>query len=69
MSTEPTADSTSGVIDTVGDRTNLATSSNAAESDKPVQSERYNADDADMTLISSDNIAFKVHAYRLQSAS
>jgi hypothetical protein len=37
--------------------------------DKPKVCEAYNGDDADIDLISSDNVIFKVHSYRLQSAS
>lgn len=32
-------------------------------------SEAYDDEDADIELISSDNILFKVHSYRLQCAS
>lgn len=31
--------------------------------------ERYNADDADLELVSSDGTIFKVHSYQLQAAS
>jgi hypothetical protein len=30
---------------------------------------KYNSDDADISLISSDNFLFKVHSYRLMAAS
>jgi len=39
------------------------------ESEAPELSEDYNSDDADISLISSDNILFKVHSYRLMAAS
>lgn len=35
----------------------------------PAISEKYNSDDADISLISSDNVLFKVHSYRLMTAS
>jgi hypothetical protein len=35
----------------------------------PTVSEKYNSDDADISLISSDNVLFKVHSYRLMTAS
>lgn len=37
--------------------------------DSPVISDSYDSDDADIDLISSDNVIFKVHSYRLQSSS
>jgi len=30
---------------------------------------KYNSADADVTIISSDGIPFKVHSYRMQAAS
>jgi len=30
---------------------------------------KYNSDDADVTIVSSDGVEFKVHSYRLQAAS
>jgi len=35
----------------------------------PTVSEKYNSDDADVSIISSDNVLFKVHSYRLMAAS
>jgi hypothetical protein len=35
----------------------------------PTPSERYDTEDADITIISSDDIAFKVHSYHLMSGS
>lgn len=35
----------------------------------PTVSKKYNSDDADISIISSDNILFKVHSYRLMTAS
>ena len=35
----------------------------------PTMSKKYNSDDADISIISSDNILFKVHSYRLMTAS
>jgi hypothetical protein len=35
----------------------------------PSLSMKYNSDDADISLISSDNFLFKVHSYRLMAAS
>jgi len=35
----------------------------------PTICDSYDSDDADVELISSDNVSFKVHSYRLQSAS
>jgi hypothetical protein len=35
----------------------------------PTFSEKYNSGDADISLISSDNVLFKVHSYRLMTAS
>lgn len=40
-----------------------------AKTKEPRQHPKYKDDDADITLISSDNVAFKVHSYRLQAAS
>jgi hypothetical protein len=37
--------------------------------EEPKTCEDYDDDDADIELISSDNFRFKVHSYRLQSAS
>jgi hypothetical protein len=41
--------------------------------DKPTKErnvhEKYNSEDADVTLVSSDGVEFKVHSYRLQAAS
>ena len=39
------------------------------ESEARELSEDYNSDDADISLISSDNVLFKVHSYRLMAAS
>jgi len=39
------------------------------EKKTPIMSTRYNSDDADISVISSDNILFKVHSYRLMTAS
>jgi hypothetical protein len=36
--------------------------------DKKVH-DKYNSEDADVTLISSDDVVFKVHSYRLQAGS
>jgi hypothetical protein len=36
---------------------------------EPTLSDKYNDEDADITLISSDNVAFKVHSYQLMAAS
>lgn len=35
----------------------------------PTQSTKYNSDDADVSLISSDNFLFKVHSYHLMAGS
>jgi hypothetical protein len=32
-------------------------------------SKKYASDDADHEILSTDNVVFKVHSYRLQSAS
>jgi hypothetical protein len=37
--------------------------------EEPKTCEDYDDDDADIELISSDNVRFKIHSYRLQSAS
>ena len=39
------------------------------EKKTPNMSKKYNSDDADISIISSDNILFKVHSYRLMTAS
>jgi hypothetical protein len=39
------------------------------EKKTPTVSTKYNSDDADISLISSDNVLFKVHSYRLMAAS
>jgi len=39
------------------------------EKKTPTMSKKYNSDDADISIISSDNILFKVHSYRLMTAS
>ena len=39
------------------------------EKKTPTVSKKYNSDDADISLISSDNVLFKVHSYRLMTAS
>jgi hypothetical protein len=39
------------------------------EKKTPTISIEYNSDDADISLISSDNVLFKVHSYRLMTAS
>ena len=39
------------------------------EKKSPTVSKKYNSDDADISLISSDNVLFKVHSYRLMTAS
>jgi hypothetical protein len=39
------------------------------EKKTPTVSAKYNSDDADISLISSDNVLFKVHSYRLMAAS
>jgi len=39
------------------------------EKKTPDVSTEYNSDDADISLISSDNVLFKVHSYRLMTAS
>jgi hypothetical protein len=39
------------------------------EKKTPTVSTKYNSDDADISLISSDNVLFKVHSYRLMTAS
>ena len=36
---------------------------------KPKISERYNEEDADVSIISSDNVLFKVHSFPLARAS
>jgi hypothetical protein len=36
---------------------------------EPTVSDEYNSEDADISLISSDNVLFKVHSYRLMTAS
>jgi hypothetical protein len=36
---------------------------------KPTVSDKYNSEDADISLISSDNILFKVHSYQLMAGS
>ena len=35
----------------------------------PKLSRHYNSDDADISIISSNNVLFKVHSYRLMAAS
>jgi hypothetical protein len=45
------------------------TDSTTAQTSTPKRSETYDSDDADIELISSDNVSFKVHFYRLQCAS
>ena len=42
---------------------------NEEENKEPTISEKYNSDDADITLVSSDNVSFKVHSYQLMAAS
>ena len=37
--------------------------------DTPKVCDAYSSDNSDIDLISSDNVVFKVHSYRLQSAS
>jgi len=39
------------------------------ERKSPTLSKQYNSDDADISIISSDNVLFKVHSYRLMAAS
>ena len=39
------------------------------EKKTPTMSKQYNSDDADISMISSDNVLFKVHSYRLMTAS
>ena len=39
------------------------------EKKSPTVSKKYNSDDADISLVSSDNVLFKVHSYRLMTAS
>lgn len=36
---------------------------------KPTRSERYYDESGDVELLSSDNVLFKLHAYRLQASS
>jgi hypothetical protein len=52
-------------IDTI----TLTASDRIEPTEEPKTCEDYDDDDADIELISSDNFRFKVHSYRLQSAS
>jgi hypothetical protein len=36
---------------------------------EPTVSDKYKSEDADISIISSDNVLFKVHSYRLMAAS
>jgi hypothetical protein len=40
-----------------------------ADSKKWKPHDKYNSEDADVTIVSSDGVAFKVHSYQLQAAS
>ena len=39
------------------------------EKKQPTVSDKYNSEDADIRLITSDNVLFKVHSYQLMAAS
>lgn len=37
--------------------------------EEPIASEAYNSDEADISLVSSDNVLFRVHSYQLMAGS
>lgn len=39
------------------------------ETSKPAKSEKYYDESGDLELLSSDNVLFRIHAYRLQASS